>query len=645
MISNSLCNEAALAVLLAGLVAAPIAGQRRTRRPRPTPVASRAGSQLPWQRDLDQALAEARRTRREIFWYVPTVPRSPMDRQKAIDLFMKAGFFSDPDLCGLLRQFVLLAKKPSRKEATEYDLRPFRFIEPGFLILDQEGAVLGRAHSITTFSPAWLARRLQPWLEAEQELVHPEESDPRKLARHLRWARLFGRPAAARKFIAAKRYAPEYAPDLAVQHALLMLGDGDAKAAHELLDKALLDNGDRPRVSFLRAACEFRLGRQDVARRAWRALAARHPEHPLGWRAAAEAEGFGPIARGFWIWRDLPQRTSKDAGTRVPFEEQDIAFLRRRSVEFLRAMQADHGGWEDSNYDFGGQQSLPNVWVAVSALCCSALFENLGVAPGPCRKSLERGLGYVLDPRRRNDRDRNEWIWAHVYPIDLVTRLLASDLDLANWPKERLRKELEAMVTRVIERQGRDGSFRHEYSNPFVTASVLIALDEARQQGLEPPAETIERAVRSLQRCRSQRGAFTYYQSSRGRRGGGNVKGSAGRMPLCEAALLAWGSSDRPRLVAALGAAFEHHDQLESTRKYDDHANSLAYGGFFFWYDMLGREFAFERLGDAAPPWRAKQRRLILQIPEIDGCFVDSHELGRSYGTAMALLCLRPAGR
>ena len=28
-----------------------------------------------------------------------------------------------------------------------------------------------------------------------------------------------------------------------------------------------------------------------------------------------------------------------------------------------------------------------------------------------------------------------------------------------------------------------------------------------------------------------------------------------------------------------------------------------------------------------------------LNLPEIDGCFVDSHELGRAYGTAMALLC------
>jgi hypothetical protein len=36
---------------------------------------------------------------------------------------------------------------------------------------------------------------------------------------------------------------------------------------------------------------------------------------------------------------------------------------------------------------------------------------------------------------------------------------------------------------------------------------------------------------------------------------------------------------------------------------------------------------------------------LLQKIPEMDGSFVDSHEFGRSYGTAMALLILRNAVR
>jgi len=37
----------------------------------------------------------------------------------------------------------------------------------------------------------------------------------------------------------------------------------------------------------------------------------------------------------------------------------------------------------------------------------------------------------------------------------------------------------------------------------------------------------------------------------------------------------------------------------------------------------------------------AKQKEILLATQEIDGCWVDSHELGRVYGTAMALLTLK----
>jgi hypothetical protein len=90
-----------------------------------------------------------------------------------------------------------------------------------------------------------------------------------------------------------------------------------------------------------------------------------------------------------------------------------------------------------------------------------------------------------------------------------------------------------------------------------------------------------------------------------------------------------------------------HHGLLAAVRKYDDHADQHGYGGFFFWYDMLGRVEATLRIEDQQVRERlvAAQRELVLDLPELDGCFVDSHELGRAYGTAMALLNLDALGR
>ncbi len=113
-------------------------------------------------------------------------------------------------------------------------------------------------------------------------------------------------------------------------------------------------------------------------------------------------------------------------------------------------------------------------------------------------------------------------------------------------------------------------------------------------------------------------------------------------MPLCELARSLWGKATASEVQEALAAAFEHHAALAAVRKYDDHADRHGYGGFFFWFDMLGRTEALMSLPQSAQRelWRGQQRKLILDLPEFDGCFVDSHELGRSYGTAMALLCL-----
>ena len=74
----------------------------------------------------------------------------------------------------------------------------------------------------------------------------------------------------------------------------------------------------------------------------------------------------------------------------------------------------------------------------------------------------------------------------------------------------------------------------------------------------------------------------------------------------------------------------------------DDHASRYGYGGFFFWFDLHARVDAIARLADAEARTAARsaQRAQIFALPEIDGCFVDSHEIGRVYGTAMALICL-----
>jgi len=144
-----------------------------------------------------------------------------------------------------------------------------------------------------------------------------------------------------------------------------------------------------------------------------------------------------------------------------------------------------------------------------------------------------------------------------------------------------------------------------------------------------------KRATAALKSTRDARGVFSYEYPGRGDK----PEGGSGRMPYLEYALSISGQAKPETLAAALDLSFKHHGLLERIRKYDDHADAYHNGGFFFWYDQYGRAVAAKSVNAAAA--LAKQREIVLQIPEIDGCWVDSHELGRVYGTAMALLTLK----
>lgn len=634
-----------LARVALGLAFAVVPATAQVRHVTPTDLAASVGDDLPWQRDLASALAAAQKLERPILWYLATVPGSPMDRKPVVDLYMRAGLFSDPDIRPLLARFVLLRTRASRAEAKKYDLRPFEFIEPGFLVLDAQGRQVDRAHALTTFSPTWLATRLSKTFGGVEAVfgasTNGREAEP---ANALRVARLTGRYAVMRALVSKLDPDRTLDAELGCQAALALLADAKVAEAIAVLDRSMTTD----RVRFLAACCAARSGRQSKARELWRELSLSSQDALWSARAAAEAERFGPISRGFWSFRALPTGWRSDgAGTTNARSVTDLPMLRSRSLEFLLAMQAENGGFEDSNYDFGGLDSLPNVYVAVTALVCQAMLLHRTESPTVIDAALHKGVGYCMDPARRNDADEDEWIWARVYTLELLASLLdehaRSGFELEGYEKARLQRELALITREIFTRQDRDGSFRHEYTNPFVTATVLHALTRARKQGVPMPEPEIQRALASLERCRTKLGAYSYSQTRSRRSARGSVAGSAGRMPLCESALFVWHRSDRALLAKALEAAFEHHDQLERTRKYDDHAGRLGYGGFFFWYDMRARTRAmtvFGESGATVETWRKKQLEILLGIPEIDGVFVDSHELGRCYGAAMALLSL-----
>jgi hypothetical protein len=116
-------------------------------------------------------------------------------------------------------------------------------------------------------------------------------------------------------------------------------------------------------------------------------------------------------------------------------------------------------------------------------------------------------------------------------------------------------------------------------------------------------------------------------------------------MPICEGTLLQLGRSDLDKLRFALQNFWDHMARLETVRRNDFHSDGEL-AGFFFFHSVYHASEVVQLLPkeEQQAHWQ-RLLQLVQQVPEIDGSFLDSHELGRSYGTAMALLTLSNLSR
>lgn len=608
------------------LLLEPIEAQNSSRKIRRAPgeIAARAGMAVPWRVDLDTALAESKKTGKPVFWYVPSVSRSPMDRKPEIDRYMMGGPFSWPSTIELLQDHFVPVKQVAGRDSLskQLELSRNKFIEPGYVVLDGDGKSLLKVDQLTTFQPEWFEAPLR------RVVQQPLERFPSSQVMLDEW----------------QKYRR---------------GDGSESAVFDPEAEFFVSMTDAVKAEYiwLQGVKLFRSGQRQKAVLAWQYMVDSLPKQPLAWKAALEVEGHGPFVHGFEDYGVIPaEAMSLDPvdGSRAAeglYNEQD---LWRRSVAFLSSAADDDGVYRDSTYDFGGTDGLPNVHAAVTCLVGEALLAAMTrvgkgelVLPEAQVSRVESLLLMMRKNAASDDwlalSDRDEIIWARAYALRFLQAWQMHRSQDGKVLEEGLRRGVAALIAL----QPETGAWFHEYGNPFAIATALQALHGARSRGLDVPQKNIDRGLKALSFNRTAEGAFSYSHTRPGRKPRARIEAAAGRMPLCELALYLFGASDQEKLHSAVAAGQRHHHLLAAIRKYDDHADRLGYGGFFFWFDMLGRAEAIAELKDHTQrkSFAAAQHKLLMALPEFDGCFVDSHELGRCYGTAMALLCFEVLAR
>jgi len=622
---SAFCFRAAILVLAVSLFsgttvaqqpATPDAPQQNsTRKIRVVPdsLASKAGTAIQWETDYNVALEKSAMSGRPIFWYVPTLNGTFMDRLPVIDRYMLAGPFSWPAIVNLINtKFVPLRMVPKGALPEKFQLQTYEFVEPGFVIVSDQGETVAKVDRLTTLHPEWLFQLIR---------VNSDEVKS--------WSEMTGN--SNRELLDA---------------AWKSVAENNWTTA--LPDASAVDESLQMELELLRGMKQFRSGEHQQARETWHNASRRFPDHPLGWKAAAEAQGIGPFVRGFEVFGALSDRARRagveSAGSAAPSGSFTESELWQNSVAYLTGMQGSNGGFFDSDYDFGGADSLGNVHCSVTALCGMALLrarDEIGDvgAQKQIQSALDRCAAFCMNDENVNSVDRDEVLWAEAYRLRFALELAA-----ANGAK-KYTDDIKRIASRLENLQMASGSWFHEYPNSFVTATALLVLADAHDAGFAVDQAKVESGLKRLAGQRFPNGAYPYGTRREGQQDQRRVEpvpASAGRMPLCELARYRWKGVTADDLAGAVATGLEHHELLAKALKYDNHTSTYAYGGFFFWYDMQARSEAIAAIpdGETRRKLAEQQHALIMSLPELDGCFVDSHELGRCYGTAMALISL-----
>jgi len=306
--------------------------------------------------------------------------------------------------------------------------------------------------------------------------------------------------------------------------------------------------------------------------------------------------------------------------------------------------------------------SLHAFRAATTALCWMGLrdvahWKSTPGSEAAARKALAWMVKHVRVKRANGLEMYN--IWALAYGLRALAQAIRTDAPGAD--EEALRAEAARLVKSIHIYQVPDGGFGYydfdaKTFHPsgtgmsFTTATVLVALHEARRAGVEVPDRMIERAVKSVRACRKKDGSYLYggYLKYRPRMGVNQPKGSSLRTQACNVALHFFkrfkGGVTEEDLCDGLRDLEAHHRfAVAGVRRPIPHESWYQVSGYFYLYGHMYAAMVLERLpgADQRRFW-PHVVRAVLKCREPDGSFWDYpiYGYGKAYGTGYALMTL-----
>lgn len=346
-----------------------------------------------------------------------------------------------------------------------------------------------------------------------------------------------------------------------------------------------------------------------------------------------------------------------------PPTPEEVEASIQRGVEWLIENQNPNGSWGSARRtkQLNIMAPVPGAHHAyqggTTSLCISALID-LNVDDPQAVEALDKAEAWLLDRAPHFRRSEQVCIynnWAHAYSIQAFCRMLKRHADDEAMAKE-IRSQIEHQIDMLRRYECVDGGwcyydFDYHTQRPagstisFVTATVLVALAEARDAGIEVPQRLVDRGMASILRQRKNDFAYLYgeYLKMQPSRGINRPAGSLGRSQACNIAMRRWGDEKVTDEVLTnwLDRLFARNGWLViGAKRPVPHEAWFQIAGYFYYYGHYYAALCIEDLpAELQPTYQDYMAATMIREQEKNGSWFDYplYDYGHSYATGYAL--------
>jgi hypothetical protein len=292
-----------------------------------------------------------------------------------------------------------------------------------------------------------------------------------------------------------------------------------------------------------------------------------------------------------------------------------------RGLEFLAREQNKDGSWRSA----GGFGTYP---VVMSALGGLALIAS-GSTPerGPYAKQVRRAVNFCLSQQQPNGlfaapAEEQRSMYGHGFAMLFLSQAYGMEEDLER--QRKIRVALERGIVLTAKSQSGDGGWLYtpdaNGDEGSVTVTQVQALRGCRNAGILVPKETIDRAIKYIERSQNPDGGISYSVRSRGSR-------PAISAAAC-AVLYNAGQYDSPMAHKAFDYAWKY---CKPTTSNDGH---------YFYTQLYMSQASWQRGDKEWKEYYPAIQKILLRTQQGNGSW-NGDGVGLVYGTAIGLLILQ----